>query len=102
MANFKSDLHMKGSAYEVAPIESAKLLNVNNKTASNQRALQTLRVAPKIIISLRHDFSIMQPARCIEELLNMGYAIDAVRVAEYMPDNIKNFAVAKYVLRGTK
>lgn len=93
---------MKGSAYEAAPIESAKLLNVNNKTASNQRALQTLRVAPKIMIRLSHNFSIMQPTPCIEELRNMGYAIDAVRVIKCSPDNIKHFAVAKYVLRGSK
>ena len=61
-----------------------------------------LVIKRKSTVDICHGYGIVQSAPRIHKLRNMRYAIDVVRVIKCTPDNIKHFAVAKYVLRGTK
>ncbi len=101
MANYTDDTQKKGAVSDTAPSELSKLLNANNTTATNQRAiiLQALKIAPQTTISLRHDLGIMQPAPRIFELRNLGHDIHTEIVRQETPDNISHKGVAKYVLR---
>ena len=81
-----------------------KTLNPNNTSGSNQRAITLIAIqdSPKTTVELRHEFGIMHPAARIQELRDLGYQIDTVRITSITPDGIKHNAVAKYVYRGAE
>lgn len=75
-------------------------MNPHNTSLVNQRTivLSALRDAAQTTVSLRHEFGVMHPAARVQELREMGYRIDTVRVATITPDLIKHRLVAKYIL----
>ncbi len=101
MSNYQDN--QKTKAAGLPPLTALdKTLNLNDTSATNQRAITLLAItdAPKSTIELRHEFGIMHPAARIQELRDMGNEIDTIRITEMTPDGIKHKAVAKYVLKG--
>lgn len=77
-----------------------KPLNAHDTSLANQQAivLSALRKESQHTSTLRSDYGVMHPAARIQELKEMGYRIDTVRVSVITPDGVKHRAVAKYFL----
>lgn len=81
------------------PVQTEQL-NLQDTSLKNQQAivLSALREGARTTIELRHSFGVMHPAARVQELREMGYQIDVVRVACPTPDGVRHKAVARYVL----
>lgn len=81
-----------------------KPLDHHNTSINNHHKIiySALVFKRQCTVDICHGYGIMQSAPLIHKLRDQGYVMDTVSVIEYTSDNIKHFAVAKNVLRGTK
>lgn len=88
------------SGSEATELAQTEQLNLQDTSLKNQQevVLSALREGARTTIELRHNFGVMHPAARVQELREMGYRIDVVRVACATPDGARHKAVARYVL----
>lgn len=77
-----------------------KPLSAHDTSLANQQAivLSAVRNESQTTSSLRTDYGVMHPAARIQELKEMGYRINTVRVSVITPDGVKHRSVARYFL----